>query len=403
MTKIDDCMSIKLKFRESNVLGKEGVLVFQIIHKRSVRRVNTVHHVMPSEWDAKSESVIMPSSQSPRYSKLCAIQSDIEWEMKRFALLEKSHEGKSIDELVAAFQSEGEDGKGLFDFMRSQSERLKKLSRERCSETMMQTLRSFMQFRGGIDIGLPKITRDVVEQYEAWMKGRGLKRNTTSFYLRTLRNAYNIAVDEGLTDDKQPFRKVYTGVDKTVKRAIGIDEIRAIKRLDLRGHPALNIARDIVMFSFYMRGMSFVDMAYLSKKNLQGSRIVYCRKKTGQQLSIEVSPEAQEVIDKYSSDSQYLLPIIKTENGDVRRQCKNAITMVNRNLKKIGAMVGLTDSLTTYVMRHSWATIARNKGIGLSVISEALCHDNEATTQIYLDSISTSKVDEANRSILDDV
>ena len=396
-------MSIRLKFRESTVQGKDGVLYFQIIHERNVRRVNTVHRIMPSEWDAQSECVIMPSPQSPRYNKLCTIVSDIEWEMKRFVLLEKAHEGKPIDELVAAFQSDGEDGKGLFGFMRSQSERLKKLNRDRCSETMMQTLRSFMKFRGGIDISLSKLTKDVVEQYEAWLKGRGLTRNTSSFYLRTLRNAYNIAVDEGLTDDKQPFRKVYTGVDKTIKRAISIDEVRAIRRLDLRGNRSLEIARDILMFSFYMRGMSFVDMAYISKKNLQGSRIVYCRKKTGQQLSIEVSPEAQEVIDKYSSDSQYLLPIIKTENGDVRRQYRNALTMINRNLKKIGAMAGLSDPLTTYVMRHSWATIAQNKGIRLSVISEGLGHDNEATTQIYLDSISTNKVDAANRSILDDL
>ena len=311
----------------------------------------------------------MPSPQSPRYNKLCAIISDIDWEMKRFAMLEKAHDGKSIDELVAAFQGKGADGKGLFDFMRSQSERLRKLNRERCSETMMQTLRSFMKFRGGIDICLEKLTKDIVEQYEAWLKGRGLKRNTSSFYLRTLRNAYNIAVDDGLTDDKQPFRKVYTGVDKTVKRAIGIDEIRAIKRLDLRGNISLEIARDILLFSFYMRGMSFVDMAYLNKRNIQGSRIVYCRKKTGQQLSIEGLPEAQEILDKYENGSQYLLPIIKTEDGNKRRQCRNALTMINRNLKKIGAMVGLTDPLTTYVMRHSWATIARIKGVEISVIS----------------------------------
>lgn len=396
-------MSIRLKFRESTVQGKDGALYFQIIRERSVRRVNTVHHILPSEWDAQSECVIIPSPQSPRYNKLCTIVSDIEWEMKRFALLEKAYEGQSIDELVAAFQGDGEEGKGVFDFMRSQAERLMKLNRIRCSETMMQTLRSFMQFRGGIDISLLKLAKDVVEQYEAWLKGRGLTRNTNSFYLRTLRNAYNIAVDEGLTDDKQPFRKVYTGVDKTLKRAIGIDEIRAIKRLDLRDNPSLEITRDILMFSFYMRGMSFVDMAYLSKKNLQGPRIVYCRKKTGQQLSIEISPEAQEIIDKYENGSEYLLPIIKTENGDVRKQYKNTLTMVNRNLKKIGAMAGLSDPLTTYVMRHSWATIAKNKGIRLSVISEGLGHDNEATTQIYLDSISNSKVDAANRFILDDL
>ena len=365
--------------------------------------MNTVHHILSSEWDAQSECVIIPSPLSPRYSKLCAIVSDIDWEMKRFALLEKTHEGTSIDKLIAAFQGEEEEGKGLFGFMRAQAERLKKLSRERSSETMMQTLRSFMQFRGGIDISLTKLTKDVVVQYEAWLRGRGVKRNTSSFYLRNLRNAYNIAVDEGLTDDKQPFRKVYTGVDKTVKRAIGIEEIRSIKNLDLRNNPSLEMARDILMFSFYMRGMSFVDMAYLTKKDIQGSRIVYCRKKTGQQLSIEVSPEARVIIEKYERGSNYLLPIIKVEDGSERNQSRNAITMINRNLKKIGSMVKLSIPLSTYVMRHSWATMARNKGIELSIISEALGHDNEVTTKIYLDSISTAKVDEANRSILDDL
>lgn len=396
-------MSIKLKFRESTVQGKEGLLYFQIIHKRSVRRMNTVHRILPNEWDAQSECVIMSSPQSSRYSKICAIVSDIDWEMTRFIILGKSLERVSIDELIIAFQGEGDEEKGLFRFMRSKAERLKMLSRERSSETMMQTLRSFMQFRGGIDICLSKLTKDVVEQYEAWLKGRGVKRNTSSFYLRNLRNVYNIAIDEGLTDDKQIFRKVYTGVDKTIKRAIWIESIRAIRKLDLRNNPSLEIARDMMLFSFYMRGMSFVDLAYLSKKNFQGTRIVYCRKKTGQQLTIEVSSEAREIMKKYENDSQYLLPIIKVEDGTERKQYKNAITMINRNLKKIGAMVGLSEPFTTYVMRHSWATIARNKGIELSVISEALGHVNEATTQIYLDSISTSKVDKANRSILDDL
>ena len=396
-------MSIRLKFRESTVCGKEGALYFQIIRERSVRRVNTVHRIMPSDWDVRRECVVVPSPQSPRYSTLCGIASDVEWEMRRFALLEEAYDGKSVDELVALFQGYGDEGKGLFDFMRLRAERLKTLNRERCSETMIQTLRSFMRFRGGVDISLSRFTRDVVEQYEAWLKGRGVKRNTSSFYLRNLRNAYNIGVDDGLTCDRQPFRKVYTGVDKTMKRAIGIDAIRGIRRLDLRSSPSLEMTRDIVMFSFYMRGMSFVDMAYLTKKNLQGSRIVYCRRKTGQHLTVEVTPEAQNIIERYESGSRYLLPIIKAEDGGVRRQCKNAITMLNRNLKKIGAMVGLGVPLTTYVMRHSWATIARNKGIGLSVISEALGHDNESTTKIYLDSICTSKVDEANRSILDDL
>ena len=308
----------------------------------------------------------------------------------------------SVDEITTAFVGE-KDGRGLFDFMRRQVERLRGLGRARCSETMNCTLRSFMQFRGGVDIRLDGLTKDVVEQYEAWLRAKGVKRNTSSFYMRNLRTAYKTAVDEGLTADGCPFRRVYTGVDKTVKRAISLEQVRRIRQLDLGNRPALEFARDLLMFSFYMRGMSFVDMAFLRKKDVRGGRIVYQRKKTGQELTIEVSPEAQELIAKFASQTRYLLPIITAEDGTERRQYKNRITMVNRNLKKIGSQVGLSIPLSTYVMRHSWATIAHDKGIELAVISEALGHDNEATTQIYLDSISTAKVDKANRAILDDL
>lgn len=396
--------SINLKFRASVNASKEGVLYFQIIHNRAIRRVNTPHRILPEEWDEDSGGVIVPDKGSPRHERFSAIASDVKWEMRRFAEVVKSFAGGScsVDEITTAFVGE-KDGRGLFDFMRRQVERLRGLGRVRCSETMECTLRSFMQFRGGVDIGPGGLTKDVVEQYEAWLKAKGVKRNTSSFYLRNLRAAYRAAVDEGLTVDGNPFRRVYTGVDKTVKRAISLEQIRRIRQLDLGKRPALEFARDLLMFSFYMRGMSFVDMAFLRKKDVQGGRIVYRRKKTGQELTIEVAPEAQELIAKFANQTQYLLPIITAEDGTERRQYKNRITMVNRNLKKIGEQAGLSIPLSTYVMRHSWATIARDKGIELAVISEALGHDNEATTQIYLDSISTTKVDKANRAILDDL
>ena len=158
-------MSIKLKFRESSVVGKDGVLYFQIIHGRKIRRLNTVYHIMQSEWDTRRECVIIPAPQSPRYSKLCSIMYDIEWEMKRFSMREDSAGEMLIDELIAVFQGEGDDGKGLFDFMQSQIHRLRSLNRDLSSETMMQTLQSFTKFRGGVDISVARITRDIVEQY----------------------------------------------------------------------------------------------------------------------------------------------------------------------------------------------------------------------------------------------
>lgn len=287
--------------------------------------------------------------------------------------------------------------------MYRQIQHLKNLGRDRCSETIGSTLRSFMRFRGGIDISFPNLSKDVMEQYEAYMKLKKLTRNTSSFYMRNLRTIYKKAVDEGLTTDNQPFRKVYTGVDKTVKRAISIDSIRKIKELDLSFRPALDYARDMLLFSFYMRGMSFVDMAYLRKKDLLNGYICYRRKKTGQQLTVKLTTEAQSIISKYKNGTQYLLPIITKENGNERKQYQGQLIQINRHLKTIGNMAGLSVPLSTYVMRHAWATIARDKGIDLAIISQGLGHENEATTRIYLDSIRAAKVDEANQLILDDL
>ena len=152
-----------------------------------------------------------------------------------------------------------------------------------------------------------------------------------------------------------------------------------------------------------MRGMSFVDMAYLRKKDLVNGYISYRRKKTGQHLTIEITNEAQCIISKYINTTQYLLPIITTEDIDARKQYITQLIRVNRHLKVIGKMVNLPIPLSTYVVRHAWATIARDKGINISIISEGLGHNNEMTTRIYLDSIRASKVDEANRSILDEL
>ena len=165
--------------------------------------------------------------------------------------------------------------------------------------------------------------------------------------------------------------------------------------------PVWDFARDMFLFSFCTRGMSFVDMAYLKKKDLQNGYLTYRRKKTGQLLTIEWTEQMQNILDKYEVNAtQYLLPIILREDGNERRQYQNQMMKINRYLKRIATSINLSIPLSLYYSRHSWATIARGKDIPLSVISEALGHDSESTTQIYLDSIKSSEVDKANKEIL---
>ena len=180
-----------------------------------------------------------------------------------------------------------------------------------------------------------------------------------------------------------------------------VKEIKRIKELELADKPDLDYARDMFLFSFYLRGMSFVDMAYLRKKDLANGYITYIRKKTGQQLTIRWERSMQEIIDKYPENpTQYLLPIITKEDGTERKQYLNKILFVNRKLKQVARLAKISTPLTMYVSRHSWASIAKSKNVPLSVISEGMGHDNEETTRIYLAAIQTNRIDDANRQIL---
>ena len=152
---------------------------------------------------------------------------------------------------------------------------------------------------------------DMMVAYEAYLKRNGVSPNTSSFYMRNLRAVYNRAVEKGLVEQKFPFKHVYTGVEKTAKRAIPLMAVRKIKELDLSSSPALDFARNMFLFSFYTRGMSFVDMAYLRKKDLNNGILSYRRRKTGQQLFIKWEKCMQEIADKYNTEySTYLLPVI---------------------------------------------------------------------------------------------
>ena len=198
---------------------------------------------------------------------------------------------------------------------------------------------------------------------------------------------------------------MYTGIGKTVRRGLSLKVIRNIKHMELSALPLLDYARDMFLFSFYTRGMSFIDMAYLKKSDLKNGILSYRRKKTGQRLLVRWEKNMQEILDKYpvTQGSPYLLPIIREVGIKERTQYNNALHLVNRKLKFIGKMLDVSIPLTMYVARHSWASVAKNKNIPLSVISEGMGHDSENTTLIYLASLDTAIVDSANRLIINSI
>lgn len=292
----------------------------------------------------------------------------------------------------------------LFPYMKEMIAEFRDLGKIRTSETYSSTLMSFMRFRNDKDILISSIKDELIVAYEAYLKESGLSPNTTSFYMRIMRAVYNRAVKQGITRQKYPFQYVYTGIAKTRKRSLDISVVSRLTEMNLDSNPSEALARDMFLFSFYTRGMSFVDMAYLRKSDLSHGVLEYRRRKTGQTLFIRWEKCMERIAASYDDPSSlYLLPIINSDESNERQQYLKMSHNINRSLKILGKRLGLNIPLTMYVARHTWANAARQKNIPLSVISEGLGHTSEMTTRIYLSSLNADIIDKANRRILNSI
>ncbi|MDE5930138.1 MAG: site-specific integrase, partial [Muribaculaceae bacterium] len=288
--------SIKVMFRSSTVADREGTIYYQIIHERKVRQLLSDYKVFPSEWDA-SRSMVISSHKSERRSFILSVRERIRWDVERLTRIYRRLDANGLiytaDDVIDEFIRYAHEY-SLFNYMEGIIAKLKQNGKVRTSETYKSALNSFKKFltsrmsndnyRQNDDIMLDSLTSEIMEAYEAWHRSRGVAPNTISFYTRILRAVYNRAVEDGIIENRNPFRHVYTGVDKTVKRALPLEVIKKIKMLDLSLTPSLDYARDMFMMSFYLRGMSFVDMAFLRKTYFINGYVIYRLRKTVQQL-----------------------------------------------------------------------------------------------------------------------
>ena len=307
-----------------------------------------------------------------------------------------------LPDVVGRFRSFGRVT--VFAFIEKQIACLRAGGRLGTARNYRRTLNSFAGFLNGADIPFSLLDEQLVSRYDDWLRQRRIVRNTVSFYMRVLRAVFNKAVREGIVSQSSPFRNVYTGVDRTRKRAVGEETVIRLRRLNLEHSPSLALARDIFIFSYCARGMAFVDIAFLRKQDIAGGAICYVRRKTGQRLTIRIEPCMGDIIERYSPvtrTSDYVFPLLNAEDP-VRgfSQYQTALGYYNRRLKRLAELLGLEMPLSSYTSRHTWATTARNHNVPLSIISAGMGHASEKTTQIYLASLEGSVVDQANRSII---
>ncbi|MDR2131706.1 MAG: site-specific integrase [Odoribacteraceae bacterium] len=395
-------VTVKVKLRPSTVPGQAGTLYYRLTHRRQVRQITTHLHLLPEEWNDIGQCVV-PSAKNPA---LCLMQHKIDGDMELLLRIirELKSEGSGfvVEDIVARFRSSASHA-SVLAFMRTQIELLTESNRLGTARNYRKTSCSFAAYLGA-DVPFTAMTEQLINDYNTYLLRRGILRNTVSFYMRILRSVYNKAVRQRLVEQAFPFREVYTGIDRTRKRAVDEQVISRLARYDLEYSEPLKLARDLFMFSFYARGMAFVDMAYLRKTDVQAGMIRYVRHKTGQQLFIRVEPCMQKIIDSHAAAAQdipYLFPILKAEGaGEAYAQYEMSLNYYNRQLKKLSLLLGLPERLSSYTSRHSWATAARNHDVPVSVISAGMGHASEGVTRIYLAMLENSVIDNANRRIM---
>jgi integrase len=420
--------TISFHFRPSRKPGfQEGSLFIRVIHDRKMKEITTNYRIFPQEWDFEQHRILMPDTYTNRVQHLIETKDKMHEDMRRLHSAVSILEGRgpfTIEDIVSGFNVRPKDSMASM-YVETLCMNLIENGQQRTARAYITAVKRLIEFNNSEDVCLEDINPFMLGNYETHLKDNGKSMNTISFYMRNLRSIYNRAVKERVILPKygNPFACVYTGVFPTRKRALTKEEMHRLAELEMSLYDKnkkfsfrwnspnytgkcidkdLQSALAMFMFCFHARGMSFIDMAYLKKRNIKGDEISYCRRKTRKNLRIKITRPMKYILNYFESrteNSPYVFPIIIPGEGEERKQYEQALQEQNRLLKYIGRLAGINKNVSTHVARHSWATIARMEHIPLSVISEALGHRDERTTTIYLDSFNTSVIDRVSEQI----
>lgn len=259
-------------------------------------------------------------------------------------------------------------------------------------------VRSLMNFCGNERLLCSDFSAGFLADYERWLCEKGISSNTSSCYMRSLR----ALLRRMGTDTRTAFDHVYTGRTATEKRAIMPADVRRLRNLELREGSHLCLCRDLFLMSVYCQGMPFVDLAHLKPDDIGGGYIRYRRRKTRQPVAVAIEPCILDIMNKYRQRGHpYVFPILKADNADGRQhQYHSALVSYNRSLKILARRAGIDHRLTSYVARHTWASVAHLNGVDIALISRAMGHTNTRTTLLYIKELNPARQAEANRRVL---
>ena len=444
--------TMKVFFRKRK--SGRGVLVWRITRHRVSRELTSSFEVSLPEWYEAGQKIVSKNSSGKRKKELALLSAELkESSAKMLQAIEafgrEDHTSQDVINCYLRLQH----GVLFCEYAFRRVAELKAARRDGTAYSYRSAAISFLKFLNNEDVSIDRILPELMEKYEEWLE-TDLKENSISAYMRSLRAIYNHAIKEKLYQPENPFIKpfanVYTGYAKTEKRAIDSDSVAKLKGVTIEEKPprkrlvgkkkvekkelqevkeeleevkaelpetvkkkeldihSMEVVRDLFLFCIYAQGMGFSDLANLTKKNIKDGFIRYHRQKTGQLIVVAIENCMMNIINKYADkDSEFVFPILRKYghcDESIRwEKTKSALAVFNRNLDRLGRLAGIEQHLTSYVARHTWASLASHSGIPIAIISRGMGHESEKTTRIYISSLDSSDVAKANKQILSDL
>ena len=400
-----------LLFTSKLLKNGEYPIVLRLTKDRKFKYISLGFSCSLDQWDDNNNC---PKKKHPLYKEMSIAIDSIRNKANR-EILNLENEGKdySLEELANILQADKKRKSiTIFEYFEETIAKKEKAGKVGYANAFIEAKSKLSTFRGGKDLEFSDVTFNFLKQYEDWLVSQKLMPNTVFYYLRTFNTLLGYAKKEGLVkSDYYPFKDFgfakYRNV-KTKKRAISKEDMISIIQLDLNSTSRLSRSRDFFVFSYYCGGINFVDIAYLKWRDVMKGRLMYNRQKTGEEYNLVLLPPAQKILDFYRAtnftrEDSYIFPIL-SDFHQTPQQKKDRIHKVNRqtneDMREIAKMLGIDENITTYVARHSFATIQKKSGTPVAIIKEMLGHDSEKTTQIYLDSFGNDVIDEAMKNLL---
>lgn len=417
-------MTVNLELNCKPKADGTHAIYYRITHNRKSKRIDSKKSINRSYWKKRSgQKRYYLSKKAPGFKEIEKYRLHLEQELGKIV-----QENQILDlfAILEIYNGKQKRGMGEVGFFKYSIDFINKLSLESESgyyRSMTVCIRNFAEFqfekvytskelreyKVKYEIQFSSITLKTLNDFEHWLKVKGLQTNTIYTNLKTLRTIYNRAVKEDVFEPKvNPFKRKTLKIAKTKKKAISIEDIRKIETCKIDDEK-VDLARNMFLFSFYCAGLRWGDVCTLQWKNINDGVLRLVTRKTASSNSAEkkfsLDKRAKKILEKYrnklSKEQDYIFPMLSSGRASLEVKIGSKNALVNSRLKQVAMLANVTNDLSFHMSRHSFATLALDRDTPIAIISQLLGHSDIKTTQIYLKELDYKRVSEAHMNILD--